>query len=285
MTTGRWPEQVDRLRAIPLPAVLRASGARPDRHDKHKWHTAAGVLSVNGAKFIDWNHGRGGGGAIDLVMHVHHLRFLEALEWLGRMVGGVAPPEPPAGPSDTALRLPTPNPDHLAHVKRYLTEQRRIAPAMVDLLVARAVLYADARANAVFVLLGKANRPVGAELRGTTERPWRGMAPGSRKDLGFFWVAAEPLARAASVILCESAIDAISCALLHPGHRCVSTAGARSSPAWLPSLIAHASRSYCGFDADPTGDLMAGEMMTLHRTVHRLRPALHDWNDVLCARA
>ena len=56
----RW---VDGLRHIPLLEVLRAAGAESDRHDPAKWHTAHGVLSVNGAKFFNWNQGRGGGGA------------------------------------------------------------------------------------------------------------------------------------------------------------------------------------------------------------------------------
>jgi hypothetical protein len=39
----------------------------------------------------------------------------------------------------------------------------------------------------VFVLVaGKAPRPVGAELRGTRSRVWRGMASGAPKGLGFF---------------------------------------------------------------------------------------------------
>ena len=39
------------------------------------------------------------------------------------------------------------------------------------------------------------------------------------------------------VVLCESAIDAISCLTLHPGYQCLSTAGARPDPRWLPPLL------------------------------------------------
>jgi len=290
MTGGARRHEADHLRAIPLSTVLHALGAEPDRHDQHKWHTAAGVLSVTGAKFINWTCGLGGGGAIDLVMHVQKLRFHEALDWLGRQFAGTALPvataPSPTSTSMSTLQLPPPHADHLRRVRRYLTEQRRLAPATIDLLIAAGVLYADARANAVFLLLGlgEENIPVGAELRGTTERQWRGMAPGSRKDRGFFSVGPDPLAPAAPIILCESAIDAISCALLHPRHRCLSTSGARPNPTWLVALLAQTSAVYCGFDADPTGDQMAGEMMTFHPAVQRLRPSLHDWNDVLRAR-
>ncbi len=49
-------------------------------------------------------------------------------------------------------------------------------PALLDPLIQAGILYPDTRANAVFLLLGKQNLPVGAELRGTTARPgvaWR----------------------------------------------------------------------------------------------------------------
>lgn len=288
--------QADRLRAIPLPAVLAALGAAPDRHDRRKWHTAAGVLSVNGAKFINWSRGQGGGGAIDLVMHVLELRFTAALEWLVRHCAGELPPPSPLSPAglkgparattDEGWSPPPPHPRHLARVQGYLTTQRGLAPGLIDRLVAAAVLYADARANAVFVLLapGEALRPVGAELRGTGSQQWRGMAPGSRKDSGYFSVGGDPLTATAPIVLCESAIDAISCAQLHPGHCCLSTSGARPNPAWLAALTTRSAPIYCGFDADATGDLMAAEMLRWHPRIKRLRPSIHDWNDVLTSR-
>ena len=275
-------EQADRLRGLPLEAVLRSLGAEPDRHDKHKWHTPAGTLSVSGVKFMNWSRGIGGGGAIDLVIQVKNLGFIDALDWLAQQVVGMVPSAPTVMAPGSAWRLPSADSSHLHGVRSYLTDQRGIAPATIDALIHSGVLYADARANAVFLLLGKENIPVGAELRGTTGRSWRGMAPGSRKDSGFFSIPASPTP---TVVLCESAIDAISCRALHPHCRCLSTAGARPNPAWLPLLIAHASEVHCGFDADPTGDDMAAAMIARHPSVKRLRPALHDWNDVLRAQS
>ena len=48
-------QQADHLRAIPLETVLPLCGGQRDPYDKHRWHTAEGVLSVNDAKFINWN--------------------------------------------------------------------------------------------------------------------------------------------------------------------------------------------------------------------------------------
>ncbi len=79
MTYQQIRRQADQLRRIPLVPVLRIMGAKQDPHDKAKWHTSKGLLSVNGMKFFNWNLASGGGGAIDLVIHLHHLHFKEAV--------------------------------------------------------------------------------------------------------------------------------------------------------------------------------------------------------------
>ena len=289
MTFWQRRQQADHLRAIPLETVLPLCGGQRDQYDKHKWHTAQGVLSVNGAKFMNWNGGVGGGGAIDLVIHLQRLDFKAAVDWLAQHFPGSVTPLPLAPTPQPQFHLPSPDPAKLGRVQQYLVQQRKIAPVLLDPLIQSGTLYADTRANAAFLLLGKENLPVGAELRGTTARPWHGLAPGSQRNLGFFAVPAEPLPAAVSagkpVILCESAIDAISCFALHPQSRCLSTAGARPNPTWLKPLLDQAAQVYCGFDADPTGDQMADAMIALHPAIQRLRPSAHDWNDVLKAGA
>ena len=305
MTFGQRQALAQRVRAIPLERVLPLCGAQPDRADRRKWRTPAGGLSVTGAKFMNWNLGVGGGGAIDLVIHLQHLDFKGAVDWLADHFPAARPPEPreigptarvaqpptaisrgepvtPSLPTQSALQLPPPAPGHLGRVRDYLVEQRRLAPALLKPLLAAGTLYADARANAVFLLRDDQRRPVGAELRGTTAASWHGLAPGSQKDLGCFAIPAEPRP---TVVLCESAIDAISCFALQPQHRCLSTAGARPNPRWLQLLLDQGGQIYCGFDADPTGDQMACAMMALHPAIKRLRPSQHDWNDLLRAQA
>jgi hypothetical protein len=179
------------------------------------------------------------------------------------------------------LTLPPPDRSRLSAVKHYLAHDRAIPPALTDSLIASGKLYADGRGNAVFLLVGKEYTTVGAELRGIGPHRWRGMAPGSQKDLGYFSVQAPD---ATMAILCESAIDAISCWLLHPSL-CLSTSGARPNPRWLPALLSRGLAVYCGFDADATGDAMAEQMIALHPSLRRLRPSQHDWNDLLKSRS
>jgi hypothetical protein len=281
MTFWQRKERAAPLRALPLAQVLAWCGAQPDATDKNKWHTARGVLSVTGAKFMNWSLGVGGGGALDLVMHLRGLDFKAAVDWLAQCSGQTCPEPvaPEAAPS--GLRLPAPDPRWLGRVRDYLVIERGIPSALLEPLIQAGSLYADHRANAVFLLRGGDHQPVGAELRGTTGGRWRGLAPGSRKDLGYFSVPAE--ARSA-LILCESAIDALSCLALHPEHGCISTAGARPHPRWLGPLLAQGRQVACGFDRDATGEGMARAMIALHPTIQRLRPQAHDWNDQLKAR-
>ena len=273
-----WRERAEHLRALPLSVVLPALEARLDPHDPAKWHTVRGVLSVNGTKFINWNLDWGGGGAIDLVMHVRQFGFGQALQWLEQRFGSGTSLPPQATPQTRSLALPPPLADNWPRVRHYLVEARKLPATLLEPLVQSGAVYADSRANAVFLLLDTAAIPVGAELRGSMASGWRGMASGSRKDRGFFSVAA---ANSAAIVLCESAIDALSCHALHPGYLCLSTSGARPDPAWLPALIAKGVPIYCGFDADPTGEAMALRMHTLHPSILRLRPPAKDWNDLL----
>ncbi len=277
-------------RAAPLEAVLTFRGAVRDAHDGRKWHTEQGPLSVTGPKFMNWHTGRGGGGAIDLVMHLAGVDFRTALLWLEeRLVTAPLAGDEPAMPdsgweaslpeSRAGLRLPVPDDRLLGRVRQYLTRRRCLAASLIESLMESGKLYADRRGNAVFVLVaGKANRPVGAELRGTGPRIWRGMAPGTCKDQGYFWVGARG---SREIVLCESAIDALSCFQMHPQRICISTSGVRADPPWLGGLIARGYEVYCGFDADEPGDTAAARMIALHPAVKRLRPSLHDWNDVL----
>jgi hypothetical protein len=275
---------LERLRRLPLPDILRACEGVPDRSDSHKWHTPAGVLSLTGLKFMNWTTGQGGGGAIDLVMHLHRLSFTQTVRWLNEHFPQVSSREESvsSSPPSSPLRLPPPCAATLHRVKHYLRAERALPEAVLDSLIESGALYADGRANAVFLLLGKEKQPIGAELRGTSFHPWRGLAPGSKKDLGFFSISA---AHPQLTVLCESAIDALSCFVLLPQARCISTAGARSDPLWLPSLLRQGLPLYCGFDADPTGDAQAQAMITWYPQIKRLRPIAHDWNEVLKAEA
>ena len=277
--------KADVVRNIELRAVLERTGAGQDEFDKAKWHTPQGAISVTPQKFMNWTLGTGGGGAIDLVMHLTGCGFKAAVFWLSETFADCAIHEHPKitrSISKQAFSLPGRDDSRLGQIRNYLRDDRCIPTRLIDLLVRSGKLYADKRANAVFLLLGKEKSIVGAELRGTTQSKWHGMAPGSRKDLGCFFFKRSNTKKA---VLCESAIDAISYFALEPNCIVLSTAGVNPNPPWLSNLIIKGFDTYCGFDSDDTGDSFANSMIRLYPTVKRIRPIKHDWNEELQSKA
>lgn len=270
------------VRHIDLAEILRRTGGVRDSHDRSKWHTGQGVISVTGEKFFDWTEAAGGGGAIDLVMHLNGWNFKRAVCWLSENLscctvrllddGSITPT------AKKSLILPLRDDRNLPRVIDYLRYERCIPGSLVNTLIRSGKLYADERGNAVFLLLGKEKKVVGAELRGTTCSKWRGMVPGSNKGLGAFYVKSQNTKK---IVLCESAIDALSYFALHPDYMAVSTSGVNPRPAWLPIFIAKGFEIYCGFDNDEAGERAAVKMIYLYPMVRRLRPARHDWNEML----
>lgn len=304
MTLRDFRRQADAVRSISLPTVLTYWGAECDRRDRSQWRTGRGPLSVTGAQFFNWHRKEGGGGAIDLVMHLGGWDARTAVQWLGQHLGSAhaAAPWPASSTSNTeswpssgvgtpsqprGLRLPEASLAKLQQVRRYLTGQRCLASDILNPLIEAGKLYADQRGNAVFLMVaGKPNRAIGAELRGTGKQVWRGLAPGTRKDAGYFWigpVSSEKAVDSRKIVLCESAIDAISCFQLHSTCICISTAGVRPDAPWLHPLLARGYEIYCGFDDDEPGNKASRQMTTRHPSIKRLQPPAHDWNDALTA--
>jgi hypothetical protein len=283
------------VRAIPLENVLTHWGADRDRLDRARWNTHVGTLSITGSKFFNWQRQQGGGGAIDLVMHLGGGNWRQAVRWLAPQLAAQSVPtrdqhkdaatsrpvRPVLAAPQQGLRLPAASAAQLPRVRRYLIDQRQLAAHLIDTLIQQGTVYADQRANAVFrMLAGKPNRTIGAELRGTGPTRWRGLAPGSRRDTGYFWIGQ---GGSRTIVLCESAIDAISCIQLDPTRICLSTAGVRHNPPWLSPLL-HGYDVHCGFDNDEAGHAAAETMIMLHPSIKRLVPPAHDWNDVLISQ-
>jgi hypothetical protein len=135
MTFQEIRDRADRVRSIPLQEVLKLAGAKRDRYDKAKWHTARGVISCTAAKFMNWNRGVGGGGAIDLAMHLNSFGFKAAVEWLCHHFPDLDSREPQEPAFAPEFLLPPQDPAKLPVVKRYLTEERCIDPFLIQSLI------------------------------------------------------------------------------------------------------------------------------------------------------
>jgi hypothetical protein len=268
-----------KARDIPLVDVLAFLDATIDPHDPKRWDTSIGPISIHESKYFCWTRQCGGGGSIDFVMLLLDLNFNEAREWLTSrftMEEKIQPKiirKPPLQPP-----IPQASPKNLLHVTDYLVQQRRLLEKDLKPLIDKGVLYADHRQNVVFVLLGKEKSLVGAELRGTGPTRYRGLFKGSKRTQGFFYAGPE---NAKYCIVCESAIDAISCQILFPGWLSISTSGVWAYPPYLPKLLSRGIQVFCGFDNDEAGHLNAERMIGLHSSVIRMVPAGKDWNSDL----
>ena len=183
-------------------------------------------------------------------------------------------------------------PSHRAwpKVRDALVRQRALRADVLEACHSRGLLYADDRLNAVFVCRNASANPTGAEVLGTgphtgTKR-FRGMAPGSRKARGGFWLHCDRN-RPALVILTESAVDTLSARSLRiegtreSGAVVASTAGIASSvPSWIEEW--KPKRIVCAYDADSAGDGAAERLAVSDPRVIRLRPrGAKDWNEIL----
>ncbi len=272
-------DRADAVRTIPLTLVAAELGYRKDPADKARWKRPGSVISINQARFFDHVAGRGGGGAIDLVIHAERCSFLQALSRLE----GLPPSRNPCT-ADGSRGLPEDR--AWARVRRCLHQDRGLDPGLIEHCRRIGILGADNRANAVFTCRNRDGRETGAELVGTRpDRPFRAMSPGSRKAEGGFWIARQATPRTA--LLVEGAIDALSAWTLRETARIdivISTAGATGRmPAWINRF--ELDVVFCGYDADQAGDLAAGMLETQDPTVRRMRPGGHgdvkDWNDIL----
>ncbi len=297
----------ERVRDIPLPDALKALGASQDRSAAHKWHTEAGVLNVTGAKFYNHSEGRGGGGAIDLVMHVAGYDFKGATSYLadrfgadaaaGAAVAHQAPAfrrwaeraEPPA------FEAPEQDAGRWGQVRAYLVEERSLPARFVDVLHEGGFVYADRHGNAVFPRWDEEQTVVGAALRGTDDgSAFKGLAAGSRREEGH-WAYSSGLKeypdRTPTLLLAESPIDAISAHLLrYRGEpvRVVSTDGAGALP--TREIVEAREKGWAirgAFDHDPAGERLYWQLTQACRgtvDVERERPRGKDWNEDLQER-
>ena len=285
------PDALARWRNIPLDRVATVLGYRTDSADRARFKREGSVISINGEKFFDHLSGTGGGGAIDLVIHATGCRFPDALHFLE---GHEGRGEIAAIPADTRrLRLPRLSHRAWPRVCEALVDQRALRANVLEACHSRGLLYADDRLNAVFVCRNVGGHPTGAEILGTAPQPggkcFRGMAPGSRKARGGFWLPCDRN-RPATVILTESAVDALSARSLRieqarqHGAVVVSTAGVASAlPPWIEDWKPR--RILCAYDADSAGDGAAERLAAKDPRVIRMRPdGAKDWNDMLRRR-
>ena len=164
-------------------------------------------LKISNGKWYWWSRGIGGYSALDYLMKVRELGFVEAVQTLTGDMGDLKPP-PPAVKKDEpkVLLLPEKNPN-CDKVTEYLFG-RGIDYQLIQDRIAEGVIF-ESRPyhNAVFVGKDESGKPKYAALRSTLGSSFRQDASGSDKRYSFRLLAREPTDK---VHLFEAAIDLLS---------------------------------------------------------------------------
>ncbi|MEM6752296.1 MAG: MobV family relaxase [Cyanobacteria bacterium P01_C01_bin.38] len=241
-----WKQQADKLRDLPLEEVAWNLGLDKTDKGENRWKGLERVLSINGSKWYDFTEEKGGGGAIDLVMHVNNFNFRSSVAWLydqfgeeGMLRATKAFTEKQATkiaqeePAPTFER-PTPDESKWLGVQDYLVQKRGLPENFIIGLHQKGWLYADEQQNAVFTMR---ELPVkegtqytnaettlkGAFLRGTRgeNNSFMGYALNSKRREGWFYfhLGGKPGSEIQKVVLCKSPIEALSCALIGVSER------------------------------------------------------------------
>jgi len=300
------------VRAIPLETVIERLGGEADRYNAHKYRLDGEHISINGERFYNHDRQQGGGGAIDLVMHAAGYDYREAVAYLRDTHGAEAAITAATWHSARdgqqqareivehaerpAFRAPTPDEGRWSQVRNYLVEQRQVPATLVDDLHNRGTVYADHRANAVFIRQDADGQAVGASLRGTApDSDFKGLALGSRREEGHFaFTVGQPAPyMAVQYHIVESPIDALSRAALiqregvRGEYHFISTDGHGEIPRrHIDEGLAARGLVHCGFDNDKGGDTLWARVKEAYpraEAIVRERPpaGAKDWNDAL----
>ena len=275
---------LNRLRNLPLEYILESFGSYRDPKDPSRnWRTSAGRITVTGSKFYNHDKDEGGGGAIDLVMHLAMIDYKEAVSWLQRIVKDeiIEQYDLPLRKDKKGekLGIPAPVGKNLYRVRRYLKHVRAIPERIIEEKINSNDIWADEYGNAVFSLKNLRGEQVGAEIRGTCAMPFHGIR-GNKN--GFFFAGTWQRKEAVFV---ESAIDALSYEALHGPALILSTTGTVKYTLQdaCKELKEKGFRIVAGFDNDKDGERLTKVLSeAAGDKIERRRPEdVKDWNALL----
>ena len=296
--------QTQQMRDLPLEDVAWELGLH---RDLGKWRGHGHIINIDGPKFYDFapEHSKGGGGAIDLVMHVNNCNRRQAVVWLHERFGEAGAERAAIAFAKivaaeiiqleprTPFKPPLEDKAKWTAVSNYLTQKRGIPENFVEVLHNRGLVYADDQQNAVFVMrnLGEEPQAIGAFLRGTRgeNNTFLGYEKGTKRREGWFYfhLGGQPASPAERLVLFKSPIDAISFAMLEyqlrgdvPPNRTLYMAV--DNPKSLPvEQLQHIPNLQVAFDSDDSGNAAARVVKELLPQSKRLKCKADDWNQQL----
>ncbi len=269
-------KDVEALKNMSLYDVCERLGLEIDPDDKNQFlgGERGHRISIKDGLFYDHNYNSGGKNAINLVCHVLSCDFPKSLVFLSNEYS-ITPINRPKT-IKKASELPKEFKHNWERTRSYLINERGIDHIIIDWLYKHGLIYADKYNNCVF-LYGD-----GCELRGIYKK-WRGSR-GSLSKLFIIPCNNYPT----SLILTESAIDAISYRQLNPNSYVCSIAGDGNHKLIKQAIniaVLYDLSIVSAFDNDKGGEIAHKILLKLsiltNVKICKRKPTKNDWNDQL----
>jgi hypothetical protein len=285
--------EADKVRGVdPCEVLKRMFGGQecPDskpNYKSRKFELPDGAkIGVTGALWVDNSTGKGGKGAINLVMHVsgygqadykQAVRDLAEVFGMGDTAKSLAAdyvryaPQRAAKMTETAIREPFRMPEAVERTweraRHYLCEVRKIPARIVDWAHEKGLVYSDNRGNCVFAR----DKGSGVFKRGTGEQPFKQTL--GQGGLPFVLPGTD-----SKVYVTEAPIDALSLKLVAPECSILATGGNMPVERLKPYL--DGKEVLLAQDKDAAGDEQAKRIRRLYPEARRVLPEQgKDWNE------
>lgn len=297
-TLELWESQANLLRDIPLESIAYHLGLHPHPKYQGRWVSANHTINITGSTFYDFvGAEHGGGGAIDLVMHLLNCNFREAVAWLYEIFGEsetlravthhareqaqeIIVTEKPK-----QFVAPVPDESKWGGVRDYLIGARKLPAALIDNLHTAGLIYSDEKQNAIFLMRSLPDGEItGAFLRGTYgyNNTFYGLAKGSKRNKGWFHftTGGQGKGKIARAVLVKSPIEALSVAVLNNSLLERTIYIAVDNMQCVPiEFLSYFKEVVAAYDAD--GEEIAGAVQKVLPQATRLKPSCADWNQQL----
>jgi Plasmid recombination enzyme len=288
----KYGQLVDPLRSVSLEQVAAALCLESDDKSRPSWRHQGHQIRINGSQFYDWDETqmKGGGGAIDLVMHVLRSDFKTAVAWLADRFGETAVQlagryhaqivaQEAEKPGFAALDAA---PEQWPVVRADFVSQQ-LPGALLDQLHEQGLLYADTEGAAIFLQRDLVTRSVTGAYRVSGDG-FSGTLLGSDRAKGrFYWLrggAATDVVQ--QVVVGQTPIDVLALGLRSPMPK-VRTMYL-SADGVLPLVYLRgfaAKRVRVAMNRDALGERLAQEAREGLPQVKQMQPEGLDWVESL----
>ena len=298
-------EEIERARRVDLLSYLERNEPTElvDKGHGHYSTRTHDSVDINNGMWYQWSSGIGGQSALDYLVKVRGVSFVDAVMQLNGQEINISPAlaaDKPIPKAERRLLLPQHSPDNRRAIKYLMS--RGIDREIIDCCIAKGYIYESyLKHNVMFVGMDEIGEPRYAAYRSTDGNRILGDAAGSDKRYSFRFIGG----RSSRLHIFESAIDALSYMTLVKKEGAanwrdgnfLSMAGVYASSAdKLPAALARELESgvyesiYIHFDNDKPGrdaTQSIGRALKVvgdYEVIDGRPPVGKDYNDFLCSK-